>query len=723
MRSTNNTKVYEMGIDNETIMNYLIEQSHTKQYKKRGRDEKYYNIPASFDIETSSIRVYDGVNIDKHTDYGRKCAFMYIWQFAIRDFVIIGRTWQEFKEFVGMLKDAFKLDSSNYLVVYVHNLGFEFQFIRNHFEWDDVFAKEQRNPIYARTTEGLEFRDSLILSGLSLEKTAENLFRHKIRKLVGDLDYTQTRTPKTPITDEELGYCINDVLIITAYIDECIEEFKNITNIPLTNTGRVRKLFKQNCLYNKNGSGTYQNRAYMRKIERCTLTAKQYEACRRAFMGGFTHANYQKSFLTHENVSSYDFTSSYPAVMCSEMFPMAAPKERKIEKMSDLEFYCWNYCCIFDIYYKNIRMKSNQYESPISVSKCQFEDGAKRKTNNGRLMSCDGWCKITITNIDYKVFKAFYDYDEIKIGEFYYFYKDYLPKEFIETLLDLYEIKTSLKGVEEKREEYQKGKGMLNSSYGMAVMAIDHNNVLYDNETGWNEEGGNLEADLKEYNEKKGRFLYYPWGVFITAYARRNLFTAIYELKDDFIYADTDSVKFTNREAHLEYFRKYDENILKKLSAMCSKYNIDIERIRPKTIKGVAKMLGEWDYEGTYKRFKTLGAKRYIVEDENGEIEITASGIRKPGKEWIAGNEDPFSIFDDNLTLDAGHSGVLMHTYIDQECTTAILKTTARDYLGNECEVEELSSTHLEKSDFSISVADEYLRLCSQYGLFNLLKM
>ena len=723
MRKIREKTVNEWGIDNNSIIEYLKEQAKTKTYKKRGRDERYYNLPCSFDIETSSVRQYDGVNVDKSTDYGRKLAFMYIWQFAIRDFVIIGRTWEQFKEFIRALENVFNLSYNNILVIYVHNLGFEFQFMRKYFEWDDVFAKEQRNPIYARTSNGIEFRDSLILSGLSLEKTAENLFKHKIEKLVGDLDYTKTRTSITPLTDEELGYCINDVLIITAYIDECIEEFKNITNIPLTNTGRVRKLFKQNCLYTKSGAGTYQNAAYMRKIAKCTLTAKQYEGCRRAFMGGFTHANYQKSFLTWENVSSYDFTSSYPAVMCSERFPMSAPKEKKIQTLKDLEFYCWKYCCIFDIYYKNIRMKSNQYESPISVSKCVFESGAKKQTNNGRLMSCDGWCKITITNIDYKVFKAFYDYDEIKIGEFYYYYQDYLPKEFIETLLDLYAIKTELKGVKGKEEEYQKGKGMLNSAYGMAVMSIDHENIEYNNEMGWSEEAGDLEADLDEYNNKKGRFLYYPWGVFITAYARRNLFTAIYELKDDFIYADTDSVKFTNREKHLEYFEKYNKGIYAKLEAMCKHYGFNIERVKPKTIKGKEKLLGEWDFEGTYKRFKTLGAKRYIVEKENGDIEITASGIRKAGKSWIANNEDPFRVFEDNLTLDAEHSGVLMHSYIDEEGTTAKLSGIVRDYNGVEYEVHEQSTTHLEKSEYSISIADEYLRLCSNYGLFNLFNM
>ena len=40
------------------------------------------------------------------------------------------------------------------------------------------------------------------------------------------------------------------------------------------------------------------------------------------FIGGYTHANMLDTAITIENVGSYDLTSSYPAVMVFEKYPM-----------------------------------------------------------------------------------------------------------------------------------------------------------------------------------------------------------------------------------------------------------------------------------------------------------------------------------------------------------------------------------------------------------------
>ena len=48
--------------------------------------------------------------------------------------------------------------------------------------------------------------------------------------MCGDLDYSLLRNSKTPLSEKELGYCFNDVLIVTSFINEQINEYENICN-------------------------------------------------------------------------------------------------------------------------------------------------------------------------------------------------------------------------------------------------------------------------------------------------------------------------------------------------------------------------------------------------------------------------------------------------------------------------------------------------------------
>ena len=53
--------------------------------------------------------------------------------------------------------------------------------------------------------------------------------------------------------------------------------------------------------------------------------------------------------------------------------------------------------------------------------------------------------------------------------------------------------------------------------------------------------------------------------------------------------------------------------IIKKLKTMCNTYKIDFSEVSPYTIENEQKIIGLWDFDGHYKKFKTLGAKRYMV--------------------------------------------------------------------------------------------------------------
>ena len=110
-----------------------------------GKKASYYRIPCGFDIETSSF--YED---------GEKRGMMYEWTFGIDGYIIIGRTWNEFIECMNDLIEFFHLNGKTRIMIGVHNLAFEFQFMRKWFKWDKVFSVDLRKPAYA-ITNGLEW--------------------------------------------------------------------------------------------------------------------------------------------------------------------------------------------------------------------------------------------------------------------------------------------------------------------------------------------------------------------------------------------------------------------------------------------------------------------------------------------------------------------------------------------------------------------------------------
>lgn len=654
----------------------------------------YYNIPCAFDIETTSL-YYNG----------EKCAFMYEWTFGLYGQVTIGRTWNEFFKMIEFLSKRLEICNEKRLVIYVHNLSYEFQFIRKRFEWQKVFSLDRRKPIYAISVNGFEFRCSYLLSGYSLAKLADNIHIIKIKKLVGDLDYNLIRHSGTVMTNNELQYCINDVKIVMAYIAEQIEANKGIIYIPLTKTGFVRRYVRKKCFYSNGDISRYK---YGEMIKHLSLNADEYAQLKRAFQGGFTHAGIFTTKQTINNVTSFDFTSSYPTVMISEQFPMSKSKIVDVHNNTELNHYLKNYCCLFDIEFINIRPRKF-FENYISRSRCFVCENPV--INNGRLVSADR-IMTTITEQDYAIIKAFYKWDKKRISQFRIYKRGYLPRDFVISILDLYAQKTELKGVEGKEIEYLNSKELLNSCYGMSVTDPVRDEYMYENE--WLDpiKPDTVKA-IEKYNKNTNRFLFYPWGVWVTAYARRNLFTGISEFKGDYIYSDTDSIKVTNAEKHMNYINKYNKMIIENLKRAMEYHNIDISRIRPKTIKGVEKPLGIWDFDGHYSKFKTLGAKRYLVQysddprngDHMGEYSLTVSGLNKKVAlpYMLKTFDDVFEAFTNDLYIPPQYTGKNTHTYIDDRKRGEII-----DYRGIRGTFDEFSAVHMENADYTLSISQEY---------------
>ena len=203
---------------------------------------RYKNVICAFDIETS--RVVTGWKKDKEREKPVYNSFMYVWMFQIgEEDTIIGRTWDEYKEFIEDIEQAI---GTAKLVVYVHNLAFEFQFLSGIYPSDrwEVFAPKARRPLKATYNDKIEYRCCYYHSNMSLEKFLESVGAEN-KKKVGDLDYNIVRYPWTEIKRRELGYCINDVkgLVEAIYI-EMERDGDNLMTIPLTSTAYLRREVK-----------------------------------------------------------------------------------------------------------------------------------------------------------------------------------------------------------------------------------------------------------------------------------------------------------------------------------------------------------------------------------------------------------------------------------------------------------------------------------------------
>lgn len=687
------------------------------------RQIKYFDIFGTFDIET--------------TTYFReeeKLASMYVWQFCFNGNVWYGRSWGEFFQLIEKIKTTYNTSLTRRFVIYVHNLSYEFSWFCHHFNWGEVFAREEGEPIRACTADGIEFRCSYILSGKSLAALAEDR-NYKIQKAQGKLDYSALHFWWTPLTNDELEYCYNDVLVVEEFIKDEIKRNGSIAAIPYTRTSYVRQRMRDACYAPK-----YRKRTEALMAELTIKDKEEYDMLRRAFQGGFTHANANRVARVYEQVGSYDITSSYPTVMVAEKYPMSKAEEVELtlENMDDLAI---DHCLIFDVTFYNIK-SSTEIDDPISESKCRnfatrLVNGKERKSaiiNNGRIDQADR-ITMTITEVDFEIYRHYYTWDKVEFGKCLAYIKAPLPIPIVECTMDMYSDKTQLKEVEGKEDDYLKAKGDFNSTYGMMVTNIIQDTITFDGK--WKTRKARVEDELERYNSARRRFLFYPWGIYVTAYARRNLLLTIRKIGTDYIYSDTDSIKFLSHEKHRNIFEQYNKNIKNKIKYRLQCAGIDLDKAAPKDVRGKKHPLGVWDFEGVYEQFKTLGAKRYLIYQTvsekyaennpemcrriNGKdvaIKVTVAGAhKKKTATYLNCQKDPMAFFDDDMEIPEEYSGRLAALYIDHPT-----EDTVTDYLGQEGHWEERSSVALYPTQYHLNFSKQFAEFLKwiDLGLDNL---
>ena len=563
----------------------------------------------AFDIETSRLDfpIEPGHKQNSH-------AFMYIWQCQIEEYTIIGRTWEDFFEMLGCIRDRLleyqkeiKIDIPPVLILWVHNLAYEWQFLQGIYTFDneDVFLRDARKPIWCRMYNCIEFRCSYIQTNMSLAHLTKQLGVEE--KLSGTVfDYSKMRYPWTELTEYELEYCVRDVRSLVQCMKIRMQkDGDNLQTIPLTSTGYVRRDCKK----------AIQPLYY--DIRDMKPTYKIYRMLRDAFRGGNTHANRYYVGKILENVYSYDMTSCYPAQQLTKRFPMKPFKflDNNLNMDRVMKFIGLNYAVVARYRFENIRLKPGitiPYLSLARTRSADFNSGI----DNGRILFA-GICEVVLTEVDLKIVLKQYEFDKIYVLSAMVSKKEFLPEPYRNVIKKYYDLKTVLKGTTDSEELYQynKNKEKLNSVYGMSCQDPLHDRILYDEGEYTVHDLNKVGSDEEREKALSGAAFPYQWGVYVTAYAREALQEAIDRAGDKMVYCDTDSVKVLG-------------NIdLSDINAIRQKY---AARMGASAMdrKGSVHYMGVFEFELKYDRFITQGAKRYAyqVGDKMG---VTVSGVSK----------------------------------------------------------------------------------------------
>lgn len=586
---------------------------------KTRRKFEYKSALCAFDIETSNLP-------------GSEQNAMYIWQFHIEGIgTIIGRTWNDFLRFLDLLSRT-RNNADERFLVYVHNLSYEFQYLRGiyHFRAEDVFAIQPRKILRALMYDCFEFRCSYLQCNMSLENFTKSMgVEHE--KISG-FDYDKVRYFDTPLSDFEIAYCVHDVEGLVEAMRARIESAGDtFYTVPLTSTGYCRrdtkKIFRDiPRWYVKNQFPGWEVYTYLR----------------RAFRGGNTHASRFYANVTLHNVESWDRSSSYPDVLVNHKYPVTEFYELKDATYKDVCNYIdvRERAVLIELAFYNLRLKDpHKCGCPyLPIAKCDCS--RDRLNDNGRLLRAS-WARTVITDVDLRIIRDQYVWDDVDVFRMYHARYGYLPRSFRDLIKEYFHRKTALKGVEGREFEYRHSKELINALYGMCAQDPGKPLILFQDDDFTEDTSKSGPELLAAFYQRA--VLPYQWGVWCPAWARYELQQMIDCCGRAFVYTDTDSVKVISGHAD---FTAYNEKC-RSASSRSGAYADDP--------KGIRHFMGVAEYEGTYQEFKTLGAKKYVSRDVKGKLEITIAGVSKKLGGIELENAGGIEEFKDGFTFyDAG---------------------------------------------------------------------
>lgn len=681
-----------------------------RQNKTYQRGHGYTPQIAGFDVETSQ---------------NDRCAWVYLWCMSVDNLRVYGRTVQDFKHWIRRLAAALDLNPKYRLAVYVHNLKFDFHFIKNDIlissvKKDDFIAKTKRQIIKCLVDAHLEMRDSAVYTECPLWMMGEELGLPKLEE-----DYEAIRTPQTELRPESLQYCCRDCDILVYYYHREAHIYGGIGKIPRTATGIVKNMItaafdklpvaEKRQIYARQLKTTLPKNPTADDIKRVERDKMVLTRLRRAFFGGYCYASpLECDRLRRESdgcgVISADQNAAYAAAMLTRPFPAdrfapmpddAIPRTRnQIEDFIKMRGRYKRRAMLLTIKLKNLTSRIPDFG--FLPSWCRYhvhENGMEEIKRAARIKHADE-IEMTLTDVDLRLLLQWYtarpdaehpDGGIYIISGLWTIYAA-LPSYIINTVCVLYaRKKQAKKRYNDKKQagtltirdeiEYRRIKSRLARIYGVFVQDPVRMQYVYDNEKHALSPAGRQPADKSQYGP-----VLYQWGVWVAAWARYALLVMAGRIgmqygswDNDMIYCDTDCVRWVDRGDGREMYihicnaeiKKKIDNILTpwKIAYIEQNYGIFLE---PDDLDGC----GQWEIE-RYSEYKQIGIKQYAYIDQKGRFRAVLAGL--PQKDDRPGSDKPyyFDQWDDNadkmaafwsgLYIPAEYTNLRKTHYVDQE--------------------------------------------------------
>lgn len=593
-------------------------------------------------------------------------------------------------------------DTEKKLIIYIHNLSYDMSYLYPYLldlPGIDKDAKyqgiiEAPNKFLSLVFGSFEFRCSYRLSGMSLEKWSKEMNAEHIKK-VGMYDYDKVLYQDSDLSEDEQDYDKFDVYSMRDCLYKQMAYYgDDITSIPLTKTGYIRRTLRKSCFNDPH----YKKKYFWDN----KLSAVNYEYCLKSFSGGYTHNNrfwrdtlieagktYEYIpgsgiYIKGDKIKHRDFKSHYPTQQtCYKRFPIGRPQH--IYDCSTMPFVytveeilaeAEEFTHFVKLLITDCSLRDPYCSMPfMQLSKCYQANFNNKIVDNGRIIKASGSFIMYVDTLTLQILAEQYTM-ECAVLDVYRMKNGPLPDCIIKVVDKYFKGKSDKKAlVHQLTEEFGKldpktveaefdlmqEKAGLNSIYGCTVQQalkdvfqID-DNMNFSYKTKYISEG-EVEEGLESYYSGKNNFLAYQLGCVVTSLARFELYQFIKLIGYEFVlYSDTDSLFYISTPE----IEKRIEAKNKELRETA--HFVELEN-------GKREYYNEFTEEPDCLAFKGLHSKCYGVVTSKG-LEITIAGVPartiigmegdKPiyytREEELAGSEnDPIRALDhltDNFTF------------------------------------------------------------------------